>query len=315
MARRKRLFAALAVALLCAPGTWLRTNIPAAPPRDIAMAQVQGAGPGPTASWQVAGVWQYRANSMLFGGFSALLALHDHRLRAFSDRGARFTLIEPDRPEPRYGLVRQLVAPADANDLWDIEAATREPAAGTYWLAYENRHTIHRFTRASAPKGKRDLKGEVDWGMNSGAEAMVRLSQGQFVVLPEGAAEGLLFPGDPVDGVAPARFTFRNPAPGYAATDIAELPDGRLLVLMRKVEWAHPPFASLLAIGAAPQPGGTFAPEQMLPLNPTIPRENYEGLALRPRADGRIDVWLISDDNQSVLQRTLLVKLIFDPTS
>ena len=127
----RRLLAALAVALICAPGTFLRTDVPNAPPRNIALTKVQGASPTPAPGWEIAGVWQYRGEGMLFGGFSALLALNDHTLRAFSDRGARFTLTEPDRPAPRPDsrpdVVRQLVAPADANDLWDIESATRDP--------------------------------------------------------------------------------------------------------------------------------------------------------------------------------------------
>lgn len=313
MMRAKRLFAALAVALLCVPGTFLRTAIPTAPPRDIAMAQVQGAGPTDSPAWEVAGVWHYRAHSLLFGGFSALLATNDNHLRAFSDRGARFSLTEPDQPSPRHGLVRQLVAPADAYHLWDIEAATRDPVSHKYWLAYENHHTIHRFTIASATDGKRDLEDEVDWSANSGAEAMVRLRDGRFMVLPEGNDTGLLYPFDPVEGARAAQFTFRNPVPGFVATDMTQLPDGRLLLLMRKVEWAYPPFTSQLAIGGVPQAGGIFAPEAVLQLDPTIPRENYEGLAVRPREDGRIDVWLMSDDNLSVMQRTLLAKLIFDP--
>jgi hypothetical protein len=36
-------------------------------------------------------------------------------------------------------------------------------------------------------------------------------------------------------------------------------------------------------------------------------------MAVTPRADGRLTVWLISDDNQTQLQRTLLWKLVVDP--
>lgn len=317
MAAPRRLLAALAVALMCAPGTFLRTEIPTRPPRDIMRVQVQGEGPAPAPGWEVAGVWQFRAESLLFGGFSALLALNDHTLRAFSDRGARFTLTEPDRPAPRPDsrpdVVRQLVAPGDANNLWDIESATRDPVSRKYWLGYEGHHTIHRFTVASATDGKRDLTAEVDWRDNSGAEAMVRLADGRFLVLPEGEDYGLIYPGDPVEGADPQRFAFRNPAPGFSATDVAQLPDGRLLLLLRDLAWGYPIFTSRLAIGTVPDTAGVFAPQIVMSLDPTIPRENYEGLAVRPRADGRIDVWVISDDNQSVMQRTLLAKLIFDP--
>ncbi|QDH33312.1 esterase-like activity of phytase family protein [Porphyrobacter sp. YT40] len=303
------------MALLCAPGTWVRTPLPNSAPRDVAVTRLQGPGPTGTPGWDIAGVWEYDAESLMFGGYSALLALSGDRLRAFTDRAFRMTLIAPDAQDPQELIDRQLVARADANDLWDIESATRDPATGRYWLGYENHHTIHRFTREGIVDGKRDLTGEVDWGDNGGAEAMTRLADGRFVVLPEGGRKGVIFADDPVEGAPMQRFAFRNPAPGFAATDMAQLPDGRLIVLMRDVIWAFPTFTSLIAIGPPPVAGGVFAPETVLQLDPAIPRENYEGLALRPRADGRIDVWLISDDNLSVIQRTLLVKLVFDPAA
>ncbi len=293
----------------------MRTPLPNTAPRDVAVTRLQGPGLTGTPGWDIAGVWEYDAESLMFGGYSALLALSGDRLRAFTDRAFRMTLIAPDEDDPQERIDRQLVAREDANHLWDIESATRDPATGRYWLGYENRHTIHRFTREGIIDGKRDLTGEVDWGDNGGAEAMTRLADGRFVILPEGGREGVIFAYDPVEGAPMQRFAFRNPAPGFAATDMAQLPDGRLLVLMRDVVWAWPAFTSLIAIGPPPQAGGVFAPEKVLQLDPAIPRENYEGLTLRPRADGRIDVWLISDDNLSVMQRTLLVKLIFDPAA
>lgn len=316
MTRRWRLFAGLAVAVLVAPGTWLRTDLSTEPPRAVAVARVQGEGPMAAPGWRVAGVWHYRASNLQFGGYSALLALADNRLVAFSDRGTRWMLTQPDRPGTGGELPAIALQPmsrADADDVRDIESATRDPATGEYWLGYENRHAIRRFTAAHGLAGKRDLRGLVDWGANAGAEALVRLTDGRFVVLPEGEATGLIFPFDPVAGAPPSRFTFQNPAPGFSATDAVQLPDGRLLVLMRDVAWGYPPFSSVLAIGPAPCAGGVFAPVLATALDPVIPRENYEGIAIRPRTDGRIDVWLISDDNLSVMQRTLLVKLIFDP--
>jgi hypothetical protein len=317
MARRGRLAAALAVALLCAPGTWLRSDYVREVPKQIDVVQLLGSGATGTPGWERAGVWEYDAQSMRFGGFSALLALGPGTLRAFSDRGYRFTLTEPDLGGGTRRLNRQFVVPGRERELRDIEAATRAPGTGTYWLAYEQTHLIHRFTIASKADGVRDLTGEVDWPDNAGIEAMVRLADGRFVILPERASEGLVFARDPVAGDAPAVFAFRSPAAGYAPTDLAQLPDGRLMVLMRKLVWPSratwPPFSALLAIGDPPQAGGSFAPAIALPLDPVLPRENYEGLALRQRADGRIDVWVIADDNLSAFQRSLLAKLVFDP--
>jgi hypothetical protein len=144
---------------------------------------------------------------------------------------------------------------------------------------------------------------------------MLRLADGRFMVLPEGGEEGLLYPSDPVAGARPARFAFRRPVESYAATDLAQLPDGRLLLLMRNTVFAMPPFDSLLAIGQPPRAGETWAPRVALRLDAVIPSDNYEGLATREMEDGRVAVWVISDDNLSVMQRNLLARLVFDPAA
>lgn len=312
-----RLIAALAVAALCAPGTWLRSTVETKVPTDITVSLV--AGPASTAApqWTVAGVWHYRAAGLRFGGFSALLALRPGTLRAFTDRGFRMTFTEPDRPNPTMGMNRQQVSPGWENDLVDIESATRDPESGDYWVGYEQVHAIQRNTIASRPNGVRDLDDVVDWPSNGGMEAMARLADGRFVVVPESGREGLIFAGDPVGAGKPATFRFQSPAKGYVATDMAQLPDGRLLVLMRNLvrpsAAAWPPFSALLAIGDVPSAEGVFAPAITLRLDGVVPRENYEGLAVRPRDDGRVDIWVMSDDNFSVIQRTLLAKLVLDP--
>jgi len=311
--------AALAVAALCAPGTWLRSTVDATVPTDITVSQIAGAAAQPAPQWAVAGVWQYRATGLRFGGFSAMLAVGPGRLRTFTDRGFRMTFTEPDLPAPTMGMNRQQVSRGWENDLTDIESVTHNPESGDYWVGYEQVHAIQRNTIASAPDGVRDLRDDVDWPSNGGIEAMVRLTDGRFVVVPETGREGLIFAGDPVEGDQPSTFRLRPPARGYVATDMTQLPDGRLLVLMRRLIWpsraAWPPFSALLAIGNAPSASGEFAPAIALRLDTVIPRENYEALAVRPRADGRIDIWVMSDDNFSVIQRTLLAKLVFDPNA
>jgi hypothetical protein len=319
MRRRQRLLAALAVALLCAPGTWLRSDVVQSVPKQIDVARIAGPEPTGTPGWERVGVWNFSADSLRFGGFSAMLTLGPGTLRAFSDRGYRFTLSEPDQPDGARRLNRQSVEHALEWKLWDIEAATRAPDSGHYWLAYEQTHLIHRFTIASKADGVRDLSREVRWPVNSGIEAMVRLADGRFIVLPEGRRNGLIFADDPVKGSKPVPFAFRSPDEDFAATDIAQLPDGRLLVLMRNLVWpsaqAWPPFSALLAIGAPPEAGRAFAPKIVLRLDDIVPRDNYEGLAVRARDDGRIDVWVMSDDNFSLFQRNLLAKLVFDPAA
>ena len=202
--------------------------------------------------------------------------------------------------------------------LWDIEAATIDSDTGKYWLAYERVHTIQRFTAADEPDGFRTFSSPPSWSSNSGLEAMVRLTDGRFLAIPEGRSEALLFLNDPVEGGKPQRIGFASPAPDYAVTAMTQLADGRIVLLMRKVAWGFPPFSTLLAIGDPPHndadgADGTWSPQITLRLDGVVPRENYEGMAARGLDDGRHQIWLISDDNIAAIERTLLVKLILDP--
>lgn len=322
MAKATRVIATLCVAAMCAPGTWLRTPVTKENPESIELAQIAGSAETAVPGWSIEGVWHYSTEPTLrFGGFSALLPVGQGRLRAFSDRGFLFTFIEPDRAEETPE--KRLIAGLPLSDLslyplfWDMESATRDPSAKSdYWVGYENTHGIHRFSYETEPEGFRIIADEVDWYDNAGLEAMVRLSDGRFLIIPEGHNYGLVYSGDPVEGGAPLQIPYKSPADSYAVTDVAQMPDGRLLLLMRNVDWSlYPPFAGILAIAEAPVAGSTeaFAPEVLFRFDDVLPPENYEGIAVRPQQDGTLAVWIISDDNIAAMQRTLLAKLVYDP--
>lgn len=315
--------AALALALMVAPGTWLRTPVTKENPASIELTQIAGAGETGAPGWSVEGVWHYSTEPTLrFGGFSGLLSVGEGRLRAFSDRGFLFTFVEPDRADeaPKTRRISGLPYndPSLYPRLWDIESVTRDPAnAGDYWVGYENTHAIHRFSYKTEPEAVRIFDGLTqDWYSNAGLEAMERLSDGRFLAIPEGRGEALVFAGDPVDGGAPITLAFDNPAPGFAITDLAQMPGGRVLMLMRDVDWGqYPPFAGKLAIADVPPPGsdGPIAPQVLFDFEGVLPPENYEGIALRAKEDGTLAVWIISDDNLAAMQRTLVAKLTYTP--
>ena len=317
------MIAALALAAMVAPGTWLRTPVTKENPENIELTQVAGPSDVAVPGWNVEGVWHYSTvPSLRFGGFSGLLHVGGNRLRAFSDRGFLFTFVEPDREEE--SAQTRLIAGLPLSDpslfplLWDIESVTRDPArAGDYWVGYENTHAIHRFSYRTEPEEVRIFDTLVeDWYDNAGLEAMERLSDGRFLILPEGRAQALIFANDPVEGGEPSYLPYINPAQGFAVTDLAQLPGGRVFLLMRDVDWgSYPPFAGLLAIVDAPKVGSQepLEPQVLFRFEGVLPPENYEGLTVREQDDGRIAVWIISDDNLAAMQRTLVAKLIYDP--
>lgn len=320
MVRPRRALAAFAVLLLSLPGNFLRSEVTWAPPERITQTPLSFKRDTGTPGWELAGVWRLQGEGLLFGGFSALIALPDNRLMTFSDRGARMVFDEPGSGGNRRSVTSQRLSDARKGSFKDIEAGAYDPATGTYWLAFENDHSIDRFAVAdNTPSGARDLNPVAraeDWSANSGAEAFTRLADGRFVILPEASRIGLIFAGDPLLEEKYQRFQYVPPVAGYGATDWAQLPDGRMLLLLRDVDVSGgiPPFASKIALGPAPVADKAWAPQITLDLAGVVPRENYEGIAVRAMEDGRVAVWLIADDNLSVMQRTLVVKLILDPT-
>ena len=315
----RRLVAVALIALALAPGTFLRTEIPRKLTTDLAIEPVSDLPQRATGSgFTREGVWQLTSSSLEFGGYSAILAMDDSSLRLFSDRGNRLTLPVPGRPLGGNVIFASDWDRGDLNAMVpDVEAATRDPASGDYWLAFENTHSVIRFDAANELKAARLPSEWQGWPENGGAEAMTRLPDGRFLVLPERSPTGLIYPSDPTGEVEARSFAAALPA-GYHPTDAAALPDGQVLVLLRKLEQALPPFSSALGIAdpAALDEGDVLDVDLLLRLEAILPRENYEGLAVAGVADdGTVALWLVSDDNLSMFQRTLLVRLRWKPVA
>ncbi|MEJ5977169.1 esterase-like activity of phytase family protein [Novosphingobium sp. PS1R-30] len=273
--------------------------------------------------FDLVGAWAMQSPYSGFGGYSALVPLPGERLMAISDSGRVLTFSPPGAPQlaPERGTVLP-EARRRKFDV-DVEAATRDPATGTIWLAREYLNAISRHDPQFHTMVNQQPPAMRQWGDNSGPEALTRLADGRFLVLCEGFTgtfewrehAALLFPGDPVKGVAPLRFTFDG-STGYSPTDMAQLPDGRVLILMRRLAWPLPlRFAGriLIADPATIRPGAVWRTREVAKLEAPLPVDNFEGLAIVPRADGKVTVWLISDKNAAATQRTLLWKLVLDP--
>jgi hypothetical protein len=265
--------------------------------------------------------WQLESRQRDFGGYSALW-VQGNRFLALADTGhyLRFRMAAPGVIEQaRFAELPAFPAYDNRKGDRDSESMAVGPN-GDIWVGFEFRNAILRY----APDFERLHSigwppAMRTWSQNSGPEAMVRLEGGRFVIFSEGNAvaphvhDSLLFPGDPTTGRnAPFHFGYRPPL-GYAPTDAAQLPDGRIIVLHRRFGvWAG--FSAALAIvdPADIKPGATVTGEPIAELKPPLTIDNMEGISVT-QEEGRTILWLISDDNQVPIERTLLLKFELTP--
>ena len=323
--RPLRAFLAVAVALGLAPGTVWRSDVrPIDPgaaivftPADIAPdARRQG-------PLLLTGAWALSSMSRGLGGYSALLARSDGSLLAASDAGG---LLAIERPGTRAMEARFLAitgsAERDKRDA-DAEAMAHDPASGRIWAAYEGSNAIEALTPDLAPISRVEPAAMADWRSNSGPESFARLADGRFVAIAEvvRAGEtfnrGVVFPDDPTAGAKGEEFRFAAPE-GFRPVDMTQVPSGEVMVLLRRIEWATPPRFVNAIVRLDPaglEPGTVWRPEEMLSLPRGMPNDNFEGIAATGPADGKAGgesiLWLISDDNFSAFQRSLLVRIVY----
>ncbi|KMS52882.1 hypothetical protein V474_25410 [Novosphingobium barchaimii LL02] len=292
-------------------------------PQDLPPADVLGHYLGP---FRMEGAWQFKSTNPKVFGYSALIARPGGRLLAFSDAGAVLSFTPPGA-EAKKPIARWLWPSPEGEGGkagQDVESATRDPRTGRYWLGVEGANEIVRLSPRLGETGRIAPKAMAGWGYNTGAEAMTRLPDGRFVAIREVTPswsesrmhDGVLFSGDPIEHPNARKFSFDGPD-NFSVVDMAMLPDGRALILMRRLLWPMPlRFAGRIVIvdTAKIRPGTVLRSATLASLASILPVDNFEAIAAVPRADGRITVWVMSDDNKMrVLQRTLLWKLSVDP--
>jgi hypothetical protein len=255
------------------------------------------------------------------GGFSGLHLAPDLTLTLISDRGhwaeARLLLedLTPIGLQPlRHGPLRDEAGkPIPRGFAGDAEALARLPD-GTWLVPFERRHRIRAYRRLDGPGAYvAPPPGLENAPPNGGLESLAVLPDGRLFAIAETFA-----PPDRPElrhtwlGV-PGRWVplYWQPAPGFHPTDAAVLPDGSALVLERRFSLLGG-FAARLVMSApdalpSAREGAVLRGEAILVLDDTpLPAENWEGVAVTRFGDQTL-VALISDDNESILQRSLLL--------
>nr|WP_221364171.1 esterase-like activity of phytase family protein [Sphingomonas jinjuensis] len=253
-----------------------------------------------------------------FGGFSALHT-DGRRFTLLSDGGSivRFTLT-PDWRIVAPDFAHVPGGPRNGQQRSDRDSESLVTDGRHVWVGFESVNEIWRydagFTRTERYVQPSPMR---RWRRNGGPETMIRLRDGRFIVISEdppkneSLREGLVFPGDPVRGAQPFAFRF-VPPDGYNPSDGCELPDGRLLILLRN--WQFPlRFASRLMIvdPATIRPGAIVTGRTIATLAAPLIHDNFEGVAAI-REGGATVIWIVADDNQLILERSLLLKFRLD---
>ena len=263
--------------------------------------------------------WRLASPSPQFSGWSAL-HVEGNRFTAIGDLGTvlRFRLGRFGHPvDAQITSLPTGCAQTDDKRTRDSESLTSD--GRSWWVGYESRHRLCRlssdFIKGEAVYTPPDMK---NWPKHSGAEAMVRLTDGRFFVFAEAARSNdgtvplLVFAGDPTDPTtAVVKAHYRLPE-GYAPTDAAQLPDGRLILLNRSFSVPRL-FESVITIidPAIVSPGRIVEGRVIARLTPPLLSDNFEGVAVT-REGQRTMIWIISDDNSMTWQATYLLKFALD---
>ena len=260
--------------------------------------------------------WHLTSRQASFGGYSALW-VEGNQFLALADTGdyVRFRMTAAGViGDSQFGTLPAFPGDPAERDDRDSESMALGPE-GDIWVGFERRNAVMRYARDFAkPISLNVPPAMANWPLNSGPESMVRLQGGRFVIFAEGwkrrqhVPRGLLFPGDPTNpGNVPIEFRYRPP-PGYVPTDAQQLPDGRIVVLHRHFSMLDG-FSAAVAIvdPEAISPNALVEGEFVAELRPPLNIDNMEGISVTREGD-RTVLWMISDDNQMPVERTVLLK-------
>jgi hypothetical protein len=268
------------------------------------------------------GGWVLKGTDRRFGGVSSM-TIEDGHFVMLSDGGVitrfRFT---GSGAQVDYAMSELPDGPGDGSRKVDrdSESSTYDPISGHVWAGFETRNQIWRYTNGFvAADGHVAPKAMADWPNNEGAEAMVRLHDGRFLVFAETKTckdrshLALLFASDPVEHPDAEQFCYRGPGPGFAPTDAAELPDGRVILLHRRFG-VTAGFAAALSVidPRAIRPDATIDSTPIAALAPPLTVDNMEAIAITPSPRGLV-LWIASDDNYFFAERTLLLAFALPP--
>lgn len=282
------------------------------------------------------GAFEYRGGLELqsdyrgFGGLSSLrMDATGQRLTAISDQGQWLTAKIDMEGQRLSGLSQARMAavlgpggrPLAQTGNWDTEALWIE--GGTAWIGVERTHRIFRFdTFGREGVLARGNPTPVPMGSdrmpsNRGIEALgllprpsplagTLLAISERALNPAGDIRGFLI------GQGPAREIFVKRTNDFDVTDLAFLPGGDVLLLERWFSaWRGVAFRIRRIDLATIRAGATLDGPIILSADMSSQIDNMEGIAVHRNGEGETIVTIVSDNNFSFLQRTLMLQFAY----
>lgn len=270
--------------------------------------------------------FQLESKDKRFGGLSGLSIGVDGKLYAVSDRGYWLSAgIQMDPNGTLLDLTDWRIAPILTMTNTPVTGRLRDAEAlaqvrdGSFLVAFEGVHRIWRYspppkTFESTPVAVPIPSAMARAPSNGGIEGLTILPDGRLLALteelknPDGSFKGWL-----IDDSQFAELSYA-PAEGFRVTDCAALNNGDVLVLERR----YVPFGILSARltfvkANSLQPGAKLDGKELLKLEQPLAVQNFEAVAAQQTSKGTM-IYIVSDDNYSPFQQTLLLQFLLPTT-
>ena len=207
--------------------------------------------------------------------------------------------------------------PLAARGWYDTESIAQD--GGTLYVGIERVHQIVRFDYGKEGLLARGRPNALPPGLrslppNRGIEALVFVPKGlplagTLIAISErgldkaGNTNGFL-----IGGASPGNFAVSRSS-NFDVTDAALLPGGDVLLLERRFSWSSGLAVRMrrVALGEI-KPGAVVDGPVLFDVDLGYEIDNMEGLSVHRSAGGETVLTLISDDNFSAVQRTLLLQ-------
>jgi hypothetical protein len=263
-----------------------------------------------------------------FGALSGIDFMPDGTLLAVADTGFWFSarLIESEgrltglvdgRIAPILNKAGKPVSAKSQGDAEGLRIATRDGQVEAL-VSFEQRNDVRRFVVTpdlahALPESVRLPKWVSGISFNGGLEAVAIAPDGPFsgaiaLVTEHSLDKAHNHRGWIIGGRRAGAFSVTR-SDEFDVTDAAFLPNSDLLLLERRFSFSTGVGMRLRRIAAADlRPGATVEGRVLIEADMRFQIDNMEGMATRPGPNGETLITLLSDDNQSMLQRTILLQ-------